>query len=248
MRSILTPSLLAVIVAAALPGAAGASSVPFDVSVRGTIQEQWTADQDPVSDGCGRRTTGSGGATLSFATARPYRLTLDSYTGFHSKPAVGVTVNRQGRVSTTEPGVDCSEPAPAASGCGARSYQARIDLGTRTPWTKQLTIGDEDLFSTPGSDCPLPGDFGVPSGLRSDRFQTVDLLQAYGPKLRITRKLFGGCDAHGGCNRARKRTVIAFHKHIEVPFLKAGQEFGSYTADVDWTITTVARFRLPPRR
>jgi hypothetical protein len=247
MRPLLTPSALAACAAMALPSAALAGAVPFDVSVRGTIQEHWTADQDPVSDGCGRRTTGSGSAALSFATAKRYRLTLDSYTGFHSQPSVGVTVNRQGSVSTTEPGIDCTASVPTADGCGTRSYKARIELGEANPWTKQLTAGDEDLFSTPGSDCPLPGDFGVPKGLSSDHFQTVDLLAAYGPKLRITRKLFGGCDAHGGCNEARKRTVIPFHKHIDVPLTKAGQEFGSYSADIEWTITTVARVRLPGR-
>src|SRR3954471_14302493 len=108
MRPILTTTLLAAVAAAALPCAALAGSVPFDVSVRGTIQEHWSADRDPVSDGCRRRTTGPGSAALSFATAGRYRLTLDSYTGFHSKPPVDVTVNRQASVSTTEPGIDCT--------------------------------------------------------------------------------------------------------------------------------------------
>src|SRR3954451_3522294 len=83
MRPLLTTSVLAACASMALPCAALAGSVPFDVSVRGTIQEHWSADQDPVSDGCGRRTTGSGSAALSFATAKRYRLTLDSYSGFH---------------------------------------------------------------------------------------------------------------------------------------------------------------------
>jgi hypothetical protein len=246
LRSPLAIPVVAICSAAAGLAPAASASVPFDVSVRGQITERWSADQDPVSDGCGRRTTGSGEATLGFKTAKPYRLTLDSYTGFHSKPAVLVNVDRQGGVSTSTYD-DCDQPEPGSSGCGVRSYRSRIDLGIHNPWTKQLLDGDADVFSTPGGDCPLPGDFGVPEGIQADSFETVDLLTHYGPQLRITRKLFGGCDGHGRCYTPHKRTVIHFRKHIDVPFVKAGKRFGSYRADVDWTITTIARVRLPGR-
>src|SRR4051812_21629035 len=244
MRSVLTAALLATCAATALPGAALAGSPPFDVSVRGTIQEQWSSGQDPITDGCGRSTTGSGSATLRFATAKPYRVTLDGYTGWHSQPAVGVTVTRQGTVSTAPPAFDCQDAIPTATGCGTRSYATRIELGELNPWTKKLTSGDSELF---GGQCPLPGDFGTPKGLDlGGIFETSQVLQAYGPKVRITRRLFGGCDAGGGCHRARKRTVIHFRKHVVVPFVDAGTEHGSYVADVDWTVTTVARFKRPP--
>jgi hypothetical protein len=242
-RLITTVSTLAACAAAALPSAAPAGSPPFDVSVKGSIHELWSSGDDPISDGCGRRSTGAGQATVRFATAKPYRVTLDGYTGWHSEPAVRVTVERQGTVQTTDPYLDCQDPAPAATGCGARSYDARIELGEHNPWTKELSSGDAELFA----QCPLPGDFGNPKGLDgTERFETADVLTAYGPKLRITRRLLGGCDAGGGCRRARKRTVIHFRKHVAVPFVDAGQEHGSYAADIDWTVTTAARFRLPP--
>jgi hypothetical protein len=241
---------LTILAAVALPSSADAKlngrSFPFDVSVQGSIRESWQIDRDTVSDGCFRTSTGSGGATLSFATPKPVRLTLGVYTGFHTKPKVNVTVDRNGTVTTTPPGegYTCDEPAPSAAGCGPKSFGARVTLRDTGLFAPQLSRGDRETFS---GACPLPGDWGAPDGLGFDgRFQTVDALTEYGPKnLDISRLLFGGCDGKGHCKHAKKRNVIHFTKRVELPYNLYGEPYGHYTADIDWTITFVAKFKLP---
>lgn len=65
---------------------------------------------------------------------------------------------------------------------------------------------------------------------------TEDPIDAPSPDPVHTRRLCRG--------RAKKRNVIHFTKHVFVPFSGFGQEFGSYTADIDWTIRFVARHKL----
>jgi hypothetical protein len=245
MRRILILSLLAACSAAALPSPAAAKlngrSFPYDFSVQGTIKESWKIDNDTISDGCGRKSIGSGGATLAFATPKPIRLTLGVYTGFHSKPKVNVTVDRTGDVTTSEAGFPCDDPPPTAAGCGHRAFGARVSVRSTGLFAPQLSRGDREVYR----GCPLPGDWRAPQGLGFDgRFQTVDVLTEDGPNVDVSQVLFGGCDGKGHCKHAKKKNVIHFTKHIELPFHDYGQDAGTYTADIDWTVTFVARYKL----
>jgi hypothetical protein len=249
MRRTLTTLLLAAFAAIALPTAADAKlngrAFPFTVSVKGTIKESWNVDDDSITDGCGRATTGSGTATLSFATPKPVNLTLGVYTGFHTKPKVKVAVDRTGTVATTTTDLPCELPAPSAAACGRRDFDARVSLSAHGIFAPRLSRGDREAYE---GGCPLPGDWQAPTGLGDyDRFETVDVLNEGGPKIRVPRLLFGGCDANGHCTHAKKRNVVHYAKHIEAPYGGQAGSNGTYSADVDWTITLVAHFPLHPR-
>jgi hypothetical protein len=228
----------------ALPSTAGAAKktrkyVPYyDVSVAGTISESWRIDRDLISDGCGRHTTGSGTGVMRFATPKPKRMSFNVDSGFHSKPAVDVTVDRNATISSTPDQYTDCEPAPTTAGCGTRSYKTKVELDYPGTFHPNLLKGDRDLFRSGDgqSGCPLPGSQGTPEGFGGDigSFETTDVLSNYGPSAKEIRLKILTC-MRRNC-RHKRTNVIRVQRQVKVPYVGFGQQHGEYTADVSWEV------------
>lgn len=242
----LTPALALLAVAtatAAAPAQATADAAPkrtyytqFDVSVQGRMVESWTRNVDREYS-CSPREEASGGATITFATPKPYRVTAGVYGGFHGSPLVDVSVDRHGQSRNLDengnPGA-CGEAAPDRDGsaCGLREFRSRL----RLPKTSRFAFGFRGDRFEYDYDCPYPP---APPSLAEDFYESTSLIGEYGSRVGWIKGILGCVPGHKRCVTRRKFT-IHHAKHVSFPYGKPeydGRIQGSYEADIEWTAT-----------
>jgi hypothetical protein len=223
------------LVLVAVPAVASAGySVPFKVSVKGTIDESWHHDWTSDYD-CHPRTTGSGSASIAFATAKPASMRAHFYGGWRGNLIADVQATRNGTITR---GGCYGEPQVIGGDCGARSYKSRVNLDYEDKPFNIGLFGDRRAFL--GGNCEYAPDAFPEAEQEFDSFQ---LLWNHGPKVpKYSYWIFGGRDGKGHDIRARRQWTIHYKDHIARPYYARRSDgskvaYGEYAADVEYWVT-----------
>jgi hypothetical protein len=257
-RNALRLTCLGALVLALAPAAqARAEKLPFDVTVKGTIDEGWTRSWDRTQGDCDVHADASGAATIRFETPRPQRVAASIDDGWVGKPRLRITSERSGTQSFTgleraENGRFFCDPEPEVHGgaCGNRTATVPLDLSFDSSPFRLKASGESGLWP---SDCVYTPSPFVYSLYEEQGWDTLGLLERSRLKLkqRYSFWVFGGGDARGREIKARRSWTFHKTRRITLPYResKGGPPIGSLTAEVDWTITfrRIGKIRRPPR-
>jgi hypothetical protein len=214
----------------------------FSISIQGQMTEKWSkATNHGTGYGCPARDEESGGATIRFATAKPFTATAGPYTGWHGNPPIKVVEDRYGQSRTANAdgsAVDCGDFRPSYDGsaCGHSEWNASLTLLDTTKFGFNFPADDPKYpFECPYPDKPPvwgDDDYWDSGYVIARNPSNVDWLRAL-----IASK----CDRHGKHCKPPKRSIVVHNvRHVSMPYANPkypGAFEGSYEADIDWTAT-----------